>query len=132
MRTVLRRLSRTGPARWPSNGLVHMPSTTSGTGNARRMELRIIKTSAQYHRYLKEARRLAARDPNPSTSEGARLQLLAQLGEDYEKEHFKFRKPDPVAAIIFRMGRQAPPQPDLAAIIAGNERAHEWTPRNPP
>ncbi len=69
------------------------------------MELRIIKTRAQYHRYLKEARRLVARDPDPSTSEGARLELLAKLVEDYEKEQFKFRKPDPIEAIIFWIGQ---------------------------
>ncbi len=96
------------------------------------MELRIIKTSAQYHRYLKEARRLAARDPNPSTSEGARLELLAKLVEDYEKEHFKFRKPDPVEAIIFRMEQQGLRQTDLAAIIGGKNRASEVLSRKRP
>jgi hypothetical protein len=31
------------------------------------MELRIIKTDRQYRRYLEEARRLVARDPDPRT-----------------------------------------------------------------
>ncbi len=96
------------------------------------MELRIIKTRAQYHRYLKEARRLVARDPDPSTSEGGRLELLAKLVEDYEKEHFKFRKPDPIEAIIFRMEQQGLRQTDLAAIIGGKNRASEVLSRKRP
>jgi HTH-type transcriptional regulator / antitoxin HigA len=43
------------------------------------MELRIIKTDRQYRRYLEEARRLVARDPDPRTAEGARLELMAKL-----------------------------------------------------
>src|SRR5712692_7295825 len=132
MRVAWRWATRTEPGRWPSNGLARMPSTTNGTGNVRRMELRIIKTRAQYHRYLKEARRLVARDPDPSTSEGGRLELLAKLVEDYEKEHFKFRKPDPIEAIIFRMEQQGLRQTDLAAIIGGKNRASEVLSRKRP
>ena len=54
------------------------------------MELRIIQTDEQYRRYLEEARRLAKGDPEPQTSDGARLELLAKLIEDYEKERFSF------------------------------------------
>ena len=67
------------------------------------MDIRIIKTKQQYRRYLEEVDRLVALDPDPRTAEGARLELLAKLVEDYEKEHFKFRKPDPVEAILFRL-----------------------------
>ena len=67
------------------------------------MDIRIIKTKQQYRRYLEEVDRLVALDPDPRTAEGARLELLAKLVEDYEKEHFKFRKPDPVEAVLFRM-----------------------------
>jgi len=67
------------------------------------MELRIIKTLVEYRRYLDEARRLVARDPDPSTPEGARLELMAKLIDDYEKGRFKFRHPDPIEAILFRM-----------------------------
>jgi HTH-type transcriptional regulator/antitoxin HigA len=73
------------------------------------MELRVIKSQEQYHRYLEEARALVRRDPDPQTPEGARLELLALLIEDYEKKRFKFRKPDPVEAILFRMEQQGQP-----------------------
>jgi len=59
------------------------------------MDIRAIKTKQQYRRYLEEVDRLVALDPHPRTAEGAWLELLAKLVEDYEKEHFKFRKPDP-------------------------------------
>jgi HTH-type transcriptional regulator/antitoxin HigA len=70
------------------------------------MKVRVIRTEEQYRRHLDEARRLVARDPDPATREGARLELLAKLIEDYEKERFSFGKPDPVEAILFRMEQQ--------------------------
>jgi len=96
------------------------------------MELRIIKTQEQYHRYLEEARRLARRDPDPETPEGARLELLAKLVEDYEKERFNFRKPDPVEAIRFRMQEQGLRQKDIADIVGGKNRASEVLSRKRP
>lgn len=89
------------------------------------MDIRIIKTRQQYRRYRKEVERLVAVDPDPRTDEGGRLELLAKLVEDYEKEHFKFRKPDPVEAIQFRMQEQGLKQTDLAAIVGGKNRASE-------
>lgn len=96
------------------------------------MELRVIKTEEQYRRYLDEARLLVRRDPDPATREGARLELLAKLIEDYEKERFRFRKPDPVEAILFRMEEQGLRQTDLAAIVGGKNRASEILSRKRP
>jgi HTH-type transcriptional regulator / antitoxin HigA len=55
------------------------------------MEPRIVKTEEQYRRYLDEVARLAASDPDADTDDGARLELLAKLVEDYEKTTFSFR-----------------------------------------
>lgn len=96
------------------------------------MELRIIKTDEQYRRYLEEARRLAKRDPEPESEDGARLELLAKLVEDYEKERFSFRKPDPIEAIVFRMEEQGLRQADIAAIVGGKSRASEILSRKRP
>ena len=65
------------------------------------MEPKIIETQEQYRRYLGEVERLAARDPNPDSAAGGRLELLAKLVEDYEKVCFKFRKPGLMEAILF-------------------------------
>ena len=96
------------------------------------MDIRIIKTKQQYRRYLEEVDRLVALDPDPRTAEGARLELLAKLVEDYEKEHFKFGKPDPVEAILFRMEQQGLRQTDLAAIVGGKNRTSEILSRKRP
>ena len=96
------------------------------------MELRIIKTDEQHRRYLEEARRLAKADPAPQTSDGARLELLAKLIDDYEKERFKFRKPNPIDAILFRKEEQGLLQADIAAIVGGKNRASEILSRKRP
>jgi len=95
------------------------------------MDIR-IKTKQRYRRYLEEVDRLVALDPDPRTAEGARLELLAKLVEDYEKEHFKFCKPVPVEAILFRMEQQGLRQTDLAAIVGGKNRASEILSRKRP
>ena len=96
------------------------------------MDIRIIKTRQQHRRYLKEVDRLVALDRDPRTPDGARLELLAKLVEDYEKEHFTFRKPDPVEAILFRMREQGLKQTDLAAMVGGKNRASEILARKRP
>ena len=70
------------------------------------LEPKIIKTDDQYRAYLAEVDRLAADDPAPGTTDGDRLELLAKLVEDYEKERFRFKRPDPIDAIRFRMEEQ--------------------------
>lgn len=96
------------------------------------MELRIIKTDEQHRRYLEEARRLAKGDPEPDSDDGAQLELLAKLIDDYERARFKFRKPDPIEAILFRMEEQGLRQADIAAIIGGKNRASEILSRKQP
>ena len=96
------------------------------------MEPRIIKTDEQYRAYLAEVERLAADDPVQGAPEGDRLELLAKLVEDYEKERFKFDRPDPVSAIVFRMEEQGLRQKDLAPILGGKNRVSEVLARKRP
>jgi len=96
------------------------------------MEPRIIKIEKQYRAALTEVERLAADDPVPGTPEGDRLELLAKLVEDYEKERFKFDRPDPVEAILFRMEEQGLRQKDIAGILGGKNRASEVLSRKRP
>lgn len=96
------------------------------------MEPRIIKIEKQYRAALTEVERLAADDPVPGTTEGDRLELLAKLVEDYEKERFKFDRPDPVEAILFRMEEQGLRQKDIAEILGGKNRASEVLSRKRP
>ena len=89
------------------------------------MDVKIIKTEADHKTLLAEVERLAADDPLPGTREGDRLELLAKLVEDYEKERFSFAKPDPIDAIRFRMEEQGLRQKDVASLFGGKNRASE-------
>lgn len=103
-----------------------MPSTINAIDGAReKMDVRIIKTDEQYRHFLAEVARLAGGDPEPASEEGARLEVLAKLVEDYEKKAFPFDKPDPVAAILFRMKQQGLRQKDIADLLGGKNRASE-------
>ena len=55
------------------------------------IEPKIIKTEEQHKAYLAEVDRLAADDPAAGSPDGDRLELLAKLVEDYEKERFTIR-----------------------------------------
>lgn len=96
------------------------------------MDIRIIKTDEQYRRALAELERLAESDPDPDTADGARLELLAKLVEDYEKSRFPLNKPDPVDAIVFRMEQQGLRQKDIAELLGGKNRASEVLARKRP
>ncbi len=96
------------------------------------MEPRIIKTGAQYRAALAAVERLAAEDPVAGSADGDRLELLAKLVEDYEKERYRFARPDPIEAIVFRMEEQGLRQKDIADLLGGKNRASEILSRKRP
>jgi HTH-type transcriptional regulator / antitoxin HigA len=96
------------------------------------IEPKIIKTEEQYRAYLAEVDRLAADDPVPGSTAGDRLELFAKLVEDYEKERFKFARPDPIEAILFRMEEKGLRQKDLAEALGGKNRVSEILSRKRP
>ncbi len=73
------------------------------------MEPRIIKTKEEYRTFRAEVERLLARNPDvdPDSDHGRRLELLAKLVEDYEKEHVQFRNPSPAYEVSRRPRRRA-------------------------
>jgi HTH-type transcriptional regulator / antitoxin HigA len=109
-----------------------MTRATDAAKQGMAMEPRIVKTEEQYRRYLDEVARLAAKDPDAGTDDGARLELLAKLVEDYEKTRFHFAQPDPVEAILFRMEQQGLRQKDIADLLGGKNRASEVLARKRP
>lgn len=88
-------------------------------------DIKVVKNEAQYRAYLDEIERLAASDPDPETKAGARLELLAKLVEDYEKQRFVFHRPTPIDAVRFRMEEQGLKQKDIADLLGGKNRASE-------
>ena len=89
------------------------------------MELRIIKNEQQYEDYVDQVAQLAARDPDVESPDGARLELLAKLVDDYERETIEFPRPDPIEAVLFRMDQLNLRQSDIAEFIGGKNRASE-------
>ena len=89
------------------------------------MKPRIIKTKEQHREALAEVERLALQDPPLGSLNGDKLELLAKLVEDYEKERFVFARPDPLSAILFRMEERGLRQKDLAPIFGGKNRVSE-------
>ena len=58
------------------------------------MEVKPIKTDADYRASLQEIETLMA--ARPDTPEGERLDVLATLVEAYERKHYPLDLPDPV------------------------------------
>ncbi len=63
------------------------------------MEVKPIKTGADYRASLQEIETLMA--ARPDTPEGERLDVLAALVEAYERKHYPLGLPDPVAPGAF-------------------------------
>ena len=61
------------------------------------MDIKPIKTKADYRATLKEVESLMGAKAN--TADGERLDVLVTLIEAYERKHFPLELPDPVEAI---------------------------------
>ena len=94
------------------------------------MEIRPIRTKADYRAALKEIEGLMSAGPN--TPEGERLDVLATLVEAYENKHYRLDLPDPVEAIKFRMEQMALTPKDLVPLIGRLNRVYEILNRKRP
>ena len=90
-----------------------------------KMNVRPIKTEADYGWALKEIARYFGVQPKPGTTEGARFDVLATLIEAYEDKHWPIDPPDPVDAIQYRMEQAGLGQTDLARLLGSRSRASE-------
>lgn len=63
------------------------------------MDIRLIRTEADYEAALEEIALLMVDDPMPSTPEGDRLDMLTTLVQAYEAQHHPVLPPDPIEAI---------------------------------
>ena len=84
------------------------------------MEIRPIKTEADYEATLGEVEKLW--DSEPDTPESDRLDILVTLVEAYETKHYPLDPPDPVDAIKFRMGQMGLTDKDLGKYMGGRGR----------
>lgn len=94
------------------------------------MEIRPIRTDADYQAALEEVGRLM--DAAPDSPEEERLDVLATLVEAYEAQHYPISAPDPIAAIEFMMQQKGLHRRDLEPAIGGRGRVSEILTRKRP
>jgi HTH-type transcriptional regulator/antitoxin HigA len=87
------------------------------------MDIRPIKTKADYRAALKEIESLMM--ANANSPEGDRLDVLTTLVEAYERTHFPMDLPDAVDAIKFRMEQSGLTVKDLEPVIGRKNRIYE-------
>jgi HTH-type transcriptional regulator/antitoxin HigA len=94
------------------------------------MEIKPIKTKADYRAALKEIEALMAAEFD--TPDGERLDVLVMLVEAYENKHYRLELPDPVEAIKFRMEQKGLTPKDLVPMIGRINRVYEVLSRKRP
>ena len=94
------------------------------------MEIRPIKTEADYEAALKEIEDLMTAESG--SAEGDRLDVLVTLVEAYERAHYPMDFPDPIEAIKFRMEQQGLTVDDLVPVIGRKNRVYEVLARKRP
>jgi HTH-type transcriptional regulator / antitoxin HigA len=87
------------------------------------MNIRPIKTEADYKTALQEVERLF--DCTPNTPEGDRLEILTTLLEAYEETHHRIPKPDPVETILYFIESRGLSRSDLEPYIGSRARVSE-------
>lgn len=87
------------------------------------MNIKPIKTDADYRAALKEVETLMMAEPN--TLDGEKLDVLVTLIEAYERKHFPLDLPDPIEAIKFEMEQRGLTVKDLEPMIGKSNRVYE-------
>jgi HTH-type transcriptional regulator/antitoxin HigA len=87
------------------------------------MEIRPIRSEADYGAALNEVERLWAAEPG--TAEGDWVEVLSTLIEAYEARYYPILAPDPIAAILFMMEQKGLTRRDLEPAIGSRGRVSE-------
>lgn len=88
-------------------------------------QLKIIKTEQDHQQALARLMALMDLDPNENSAEQDEIDVLAVLIEKYERETFPIAKPDPIAAIKFRMEQQGLTNKDLVPYMGAASKVSE-------
>ena len=84
------------------------------------MNINPIKTEADYKESLVEIKDLF--EAAPDTPEGDRLEVLMALVEAYERQHYPFELPEPIAAIEYYMDCKGLSEADLEPYIGSRSQ----------
>lgn len=94
------------------------------------MNIKPIKTNADYQAALKEIESLFEATPN--TPQGDRLEVLVTLVEAFEEQHYAIPAPDPVEAVLYHMESRGLTRKDLEPYIGNRARVSEILNRRRP
>jgi HTH-type transcriptional regulator/antitoxin HigA len=89
------------------------------------MDVRPIKTEADYQWALAEVERYFEHEPEPGTPDGDRFEVLTDLLETYENRNWPIEAPSPLAALRAFMEMRGFQQADLAELLGSKSRASE-------
>ena len=89
------------------------------------MEIKAIRTEADYLAALQEVSALIDIDPAVDSPDGERLDVLGTLVQAYEAKHYPIDPPDPIEAIKFRMEQSGMTVKDLVPYIGSLNRVYE-------
>lgn len=88
------------------------------------MEIKPIRTEADYETALKEVEKLI--ESQPGTPEGDRMDVLVTLIEAYEDRHFPIPLPDdPVEVLEYYMESRGISRSELVPLLGSKERVSE-------
>jgi len=96
------------------------------------MDIRPIRSEADYDWALREVERYFDQEPEPGTPEADRFDVLSALIAAYEAKHWPIEPADPVDAITYVMDVRGLTQADLAALLGSRSRASEILSRRRP
>ncbi|NMC84219.1 MAG: transcriptional regulator [Anaerolineaceae bacterium] len=94
------------------------------------MEIKPIRTEADYEAALAEVERLWGSEPG--TPDGDRFEVLFTLVESYEEKQYPILPPDPVEAIKYYMDSRGLDRRDLEQYIGPSGRVSEVLSRKRP
>jgi HTH-type transcriptional regulator / antitoxin HigA len=94
------------------------------------MEIRPIKTEADYQAALAEIERLF--DATPNTPAGDCLDVLTTLVEAYEAQHYSLPAPDPIDALTYHLESRGLSRRDLEPYLGSRARVAEVLNRKRP
>ena len=94
------------------------------------MDIKPIRTQKDYRTALAEAEALW--DAPTKSPEGDRLEVLAMLIEDYERQHFPIPDPDPIEFLSQVMEDRGISRKDLEPFIGPRGRVADILNRNRP
>lgn len=84
-----------------------------------------IKNSEQYEVALTRVYRLMQKEIKPDSRESDEVEVLSILIKEYENEHYPVPKPNPIAAIKFRLDQMNMSESELSKILGYRSRKSE-------